>query len=53
MKAQLRIDFQGRRKVETLSWARIETMGNGVQLALCVARQVRALGQVLAPRCQG
>ena len=46
--AQLRIDFQGRREVETFSWARIESMGNGVQLVLRVARQVRALGQVLA-----
>ena len=46
--AQLRIDFQGRRKVETFSWACVQAMSDGVQLALRVARQVRALGQVLA-----
>ena len=46
--APVRIDFQGRGEVETLSRARIETMGNGIQLALRVARQVGALGQVLA-----
>ena len=46
--AQLRIDFQGRGKVETFSRARVQPMGDGVQLALRVARQVRALGQVLA-----
>ena len=46
--AQLRIDFQGRGKVETFPRARVQPMGDGVQLALRVARQVRALGQVLA-----
>ncbi len=46
--AQLRIDFQGRGKVETFARARVQPMGNGVQLTLGVARQVRALGQVLA-----
>ena len=46
--AQLRIDFQGRRKVETFSWACVQAMGDGVQFALGVARQVRAFGQVLA-----
>ena len=46
--AQLRIDFQGRRKVETFPRARVQAMRDGVQLALRVARQVRALGQVLA-----
>ena len=45
---QLRIDFQGRGEVQTLSRARIEAMRNGIQLALRVARQVGALGQVLA-----
>ena len=45
---QLRIDFQGRGEVQTFSGARVEAMGNGVQLALRVARQVRALRQVLA-----
>ena len=48
MRAQLRIDFQGRGKAQTFSWARVQPMGDGVQLALGVARQVRALGQVLA-----
>ena len=46
--AQLRIDFQGRRKVETFPGARVQAMRDGVQLALRVARQVRALGEVLA-----
>ena len=48
MKSQLRVDFQGRSKVETFSRARVQPMGDGVQLTLSVARQVRALGQVLA-----
>ena len=48
MMAQVRIDFQGRGEVEAFSWPRIQAMGNGIQLALRVARQVRALGQVLA-----
>ena len=48
MRAQLRVDFQGRGKVETFPRARVQAMRNGVQLALRVARQVRALGQVLA-----
>ena len=46
--AQLRIDFQGRGKVETFLRARVQPMGDGVQVPLGVARQVRALGQVLA-----
>ena len=45
--AQLRIDFQGRGEVETLSRTRVQAMGDGVQLALRIARQVRPLGQVL------
>ncbi len=48
MMAQVRIDFQGRGKVETFPPARVQPMGDGVQRALCVARQIRALGQVLA-----
>jgi len=46
--AQLRVGFQGCGNVETFSWARAQPMRDGVQLALRVARQVRALGQVLA-----
>jgi len=46
--AQVRIDFQGRGKVETLPRARVQAVRDGVQLALRVARQVRPLGQVLA-----
>ena len=45
---QLRKDFQGCGKVETFPRARVQPMGDGVQLTLGVARQVRALGQVLA-----
>ena len=40
---QLRINFKGRGEVQTFSGARIEAMGDGVQLALRVLRQVRAL----------
>ena len=36
-------EFQGCGKVQTFSWARVQAMGNGVQLALRVPRQVRAL----------
>ena len=51
--AQVRIDFQRRGKVQTFSWARVQAMGDGVQLALRVARQVSALGQVLAQQAIG
>lgn len=34
MMAQLRIDFQGRAKVETLSRARIQPISDGIQLTL-------------------
>jgi len=51
--AQLRIDFQGRGEVETFSWARVQPLGNSVQLALGVARQVSALGQVLVQQAIG
>ena len=51
--AQVRIDFQGRRKVEIFSRARVQPMGDGVQLVLGVARQVCALGQVLAQQAIG
>ena len=43
----MHIDFQGRGEIETFSRARVQAMRDGVQLALRVARQVRALGQVL------
>ena len=42
------MDFQRRGKVETFSWACVQAMSDGVQLALRVSRQVRALRQVLA-----
>jgi hypothetical protein len=48
MMAQLRIDFPGRGTGETFPRARVQPMGNGVQVPLGVARQVRALGQVRA-----
>ena len=50
---QVRIDFQGRGKVQTFSRARVQAVREGVQLALRVARQVRALGQVLAQQAIG
>ena len=43
----MRIDFQGRRKVETFPGARVEAMRDGVQLARRIPRQVRALRQIL------
>ena len=46
-------DFQGRGKVQTFSWACVQAMGDGVQFALGVARQVRALGQILAQQAIG
>ena len=45
---QLREDLQGRGEVQALSRARIQSMRDGVQLALSVARQVYTLRQVLA-----
>jgi hypothetical protein len=45
--ARLRIDFQGRGEVQTFSWARLQAMGDSVQLTLCVALQLRPLRQVL------
>ena len=51
--AQLRIDFQGRGKVETFSRARIQAMGDGIQLTLRIGGQVRALGQVLTQQAIG
>lgn len=45
---QLRKGFQWRGEVETFPRARVKAMSDGVQLALRVAQQVRALGQVLA-----
>ena len=53
MRAQVRIDFQRRGKVQTFSRARVQAIGDGVQLALRVPRQVRALGQVLAQQAIG
>ena len=51
--AQLRIDFQRRRTVETFLWACVQAMRDGVQLALGITRQVCALGQVLAQETMG
>ena len=45
--AQVRIDFQRRREVETFAGGRIQLMGDGVQLPLGIARQGGALRQVL------
>ena len=53
MMAPLCRDFQGRGNVETFPRARVQPMGDGVQLALRVARQVGALGQVLAQQAIG
>ena len=48
MMAQVRVDFQGRGTVEIFPRACVQTMGDGVQLPLDVARQVCAFRQVLA-----
>ena len=49
----MRIDVQGRREVETFPRARVQPVGDDVQLTLCIARQVRALGPVLAQQTMG
>ena len=53
MRAQVRIDFQGRGNVEAFSRACVQAMRDGVQLALRVARQVGTLGQVSAQQSIG
>ena len=50
---QLREDLQGRGEVEALSRTCIESMCDGVQLTLRVARQVYTLRQVLAQQPSG
>ena len=49
----MRRDFQRRGNVQTFSRARVQAIGDGVQLVLRVPRQVRALGQVLAQQAIG
>src|SRR6185312_8347098 len=53
MMAQLRIDLQRRGKAEAFPWARVEPIGNGVQLPLGVGGQVCSLRQVLAQQAIG
>ena len=53
MMTQLREDLQGGGEIQTLLWARIQPMRDGVELALGIARQVDALGQVLAQQAIG
>ena len=43
--AQVRIDFNGRRKVQAFSVAYVQAMGDGTQLLLRVSPQVHALGK--------
>jgi hypothetical protein len=50
---QLGEDLKRRGPVETFSWPGIQLMGDGVQLALRIARQIRPLGQVLAQQAMG
>ncbi len=45
---QLCEHLERRGEVEALAWARSQPMGNGVQLARRITRQIRALGQGLA-----
>ncbi len=53
MMTQLREHLQGRREVETFSRARIQPMGDGVQVTLRIARQICALRQILAQEAIG
>ncbi|MDH5701048.1 MAG: hypothetical protein OEZ41_13930 [Nitrospirota bacterium] len=50
---QLRKDLQGRGPVQTFSRSGVQPMSDGIQFALGVARQVRALGQILAHQAIG
>jgi hypothetical protein len=47
------MDFQWRGKVETFPRVRGETIGNGIQLTLGIARQVRAFEQILTQQPVG
>ena len=53
MMTQLREHLQGRGEVEAFSRARIQAMGNGVQLTLGRARQLGAVRQILAQQAMG
>ena len=53
MMAQLRIDVQGRGTGETFPQARVQPMGDGVELALRIPRQVAAHGQLLTQQPMG
>ena len=50
---QMREHLQRRGEVETFARAGIQPMRDGAQLALGVARQIRAIGQVLAQQASG
>lgn len=50
---QLCEGLQRHGEMEALSWAHIQPMRNGVQLALRIARQIRALGQILTQQAIG
>ena len=47
------IGFQRRGEVQTFARARVQAMGDGVQLALHVPPQVGALGQLLVQQPKG
>src|SRR5690606_37849977 len=48
MMTQLRKNLQGRGPIETFSGSSIQPMGDGIQFALSIARQVGAFWQILA-----
>ena len=50
---QVRKHLQGGCPVQTFSWSGVQPPGNGIQLALRVGREVRALGQILAEQAIG
>ncbi|GEM_PF-2768325 len=53
MEAQLGVGFQGHGKVETFPWARVQSLGDSVQLALGITGQICTLGQILAQQAIG
>lgn len=50
---QLREHLQGHRPVQTFSGSGVQPLSDGIELALRVAGQVRALGQILAQQAIG
>ena len=45
--------LQWGRPIQTFSWSGVQPLGNGIQLSLCIGRQVRAFGQILTEQAIG